>query len=306
MLLSWRCKYHPHTYLEQFIGLKARRYSAEGLRQLVQDLQAYYERARLRLYTIRDQEYPVLPMEYWCFCYNQAFAVDCQRSMLHPKKSDYLTRVIDLAAEAEERIPPPSLCEDSRRPKFLSCPALQAGSLTLSNQGCRGHRTSQLTSAHQLAFNPYLWILRQEGTPYTVCNISRLFVLPANVLKTLVRSAYSEDSPSVTALRRQNAKNEIIHPEGFTPEGGSAQMPDDSEAQYTQTRRDMMCRGSHYCPEFTLADSEIYHELGRKREDGRRDGGSWSLTEKSAHQAIATKRAIHFEGDLPCWVESND
>ncbi|KAL8272950.1 hypothetical protein Esti_003118 [Eimeria stiedai] len=55
-------------------------------------------------------------------------------SMLDPKKSDYLIRVIDLAAEAEKKIPPPSLCEDSRRPKSLSCAAFQAISIWLGNR----------------------------------------------------------------------------------------------------------------------------------------------------------------------------
>ncbi|KAL8269943.1 hypothetical protein Esti_006131 [Eimeria stiedai] len=105
-------------------------YERRQLYRLVQVLQAYCERARLRLYTTRDQEFPVPPMKYWGFCYIQAlrsttaFAVDCHRSTLDPKKSDYLTRVIDLAAEAEKRTPPPSLREDWRRPKSLSCPAL--------------------------------------------------------------------------------------------------------------------------------------------------------------------------------------
>ncbi|KAL8274769.1 hypothetical protein Esti_001318 [Eimeria stiedai] len=169
MLLSRLYKYHPHTYLEQLIGLKTGRYSAESLGQLVQDLQAYCERARLRVHTIRDQEFPVLPMEYWGFCYIQAlsstaaFVVDCQRSMLDPKKSENLTR------------------------------------------GTHEHRLQQI--------------------------------------------------------------------QGFL---------------------------IHSC------ESETYHELGRKREAARRDGGSCSLTEERAYRAIAEKRAIHFGVDAPRWVESND
>ncbi|KAL8274545.1 hypothetical protein Esti_001566 [Eimeria stiedai] len=212
--------------------------------------------------------------------------------MLDPQKSDYLTRVIDVAADIEKRVPPPSLCGDSRRPKSLSCPTL-TGRQPHAEQSGGTVEDIKLTSAYQLAFNPYLWIQRQEGT-----HIHR----PNEQRPQQQRTPSRSKSEPVSAVGlSQNAKSEIIHLGGPTPEGVSAQMPDDPGARDTQTQR-----GRHYRPKSTLADSETYHELGRKREAAGRDGGSLSLTEERAYRAIAEKRAIHFGVDLPRWVESND
>ncbi|KAL8273699.1 hypothetical protein Esti_002299 [Eimeria stiedai] len=70
----------------------------------------------------------------------------------------------------------------------------------------------------------------------------------------------SKPQPVSAVGLSKNAKREIIHPGGSTPEGGSAQVPDDSEARDTQTQRNVLGRGRHHCPEFTLADSGTYHE----------------------------------------------
>ncbi|KAL8269496.1 hypothetical protein Esti_006582 [Eimeria stiedai] len=232
--------------------------------------------------------------------------------MLDSKKSDYLTRVTDLAAEAENRFPPPPSCEDSRRPKSLSRPALPGWQPHAEGTPSNSPRHTKSPSTPSCGF------CGKKGHTYTVCNRSKAFCATR---KWAIKAWPNEqrpqeqrpDTPSrsksepVSAVHlSQNGKSEIIHPGGSTPEGGSAQMPDDSEARDTQTQRGVIGRGHHYCLEFTLADSEAYHELGRKREAAQRDGGSWSLTEERAYRASAENSAIHFGVDLPRWVEFND